>query len=546
MGSEDDENLTNVEGSQMLKKSVFLRAAFLMLVFVLATTCGQALGQKGPEGLSLLQAVGVAISLQPNILMQKEQVNNQQGVLQQARGKFDPVLKASMGKDYLKTPLTLSEQLSYNNLIQEYLSNKLTTTVGVEKPLRSGITIGPNMQVFRLGSNLDQFNLLNSVASNYSTFNFTIAVPLLKGLGKDVAAADETAADINLAATRLDFSHTVAKSVSATAQAYWQYLADKRHLDILTEAESRAGRGLELVQQLVDAKERPAADLVQVQANLAEKSAFRIAAEQKLMEAQKNLGLSMGIAPQEIFALPLPKDPFPEAVESFAGNLEGKKDAYIQLAEGHRDDLLAAQKREKSAEVLMVAAQKNTKPELNVIAGLGYAGLQEGGNFKNYLNAINQNPVGLNYSASVMLKVPWGNNAAKGQAAQKKAGQRQAQLQTMNLDRTIRANVAVALEAVKRHSASLKKAREAVALYQRGVRDEATKYKLGMSTIIDVITTSNRLDEARLTEVTNHLNYANAIIALRFETGTILVKEKDQYRVELKRLVSVPDPLGSL
>ncbi len=110
-----------------------------------------------------------------------------------------------MGKDHLKSPLTQNEQISYNNLIQEYLSDKLTTTVGVEKQLRSGITAGPTMQVYRVGSNLDQFNLLNAVASNYSTFNFTIAIPLLKGLGRDVAAADETAADINLEATRLEF-----------------------------------------------------------------------------------------------------------------------------------------------------------------------------------------------------------------------------------------------------------------------------------------------------------------------------------------------------
>lgn len=152
--------------------------------------------------------------------------------------------------------------------------------------------------------------------------------------------------------------------------------------------------------------------------------------------------------------------------------------------------------------------------------------------------------MGLNYTASVMLKYPWGNNAAKGLAAQKKAGQRQTQLQAMDLHRTIRSNVAVALEAVKRHSAGRKKAREAVALYQKGVTDEATKYKMGMSTIINVITTANCLDQAKLTEVTNHLNYANVVLVLRFETGTILIKEKDQYRVELNRLVQVPHPMA--
>jgi outer membrane protein TolC len=404
--------------------------------------------------------------------------------------------------------------------------------------------MGPKIQVYRLGSNIDNFNLLTIGASNYSTINFTIAVPLLKGLGRDVAGADETAADINLEATRLDFGHTVSRSVFVTVQAYWEFLGARNRLNILKESESRNGHMMELVQQLVEARERPRADLVQVQANLAEKTSLRIAAEQKLVEAQKNLGLSMGLAPQEIFVLPQPADQFPEPSEGVSETLAGQTDRYVRWAVERRDDLLAALSREKASQVLQVAAQKNTKPELNLTGSIGYAGLQEGGNFKNYLNAINKNAVGLNYSAGVMLKYPWGNNAAQGLAVQKKAERRQSQLQAMDLDRTIRSNVAVALEAVKRHSAGLKKAREAVALYQKGVSDEEMKYKLGMSTIIEVITVETRLNLARLTEVDSHLHYAQAVIALRYETGALLLKEKEHYRVELKNLVQVPDLEG--
>ncbi len=119
-------------------------------------------------------------------------------------------------------------------------------------------------------------------------------------------------------------------------------------------------------------------------------------------------------------------------------------------------------------QVLLVAAQKNLKPELNATLGLGYGGLQESGNFRDYLNSINHNTVGLNYSASLMFKYPLGNNAAEGLAAQKLAQKRQAQIQSADLDRKIRSNVLVTLEALTRYTAALKKAREAVALYQRG------------------------------------------------------------------------------
>ncbi|RJR47978.1 MAG: TolC family protein [Deltaproteobacteria bacterium] len=172
---------------------------------------------------------------------------------------------------------------------------------------------------------------------------------------------------------------------------------------------------------------------------------------------------------------------------------------------------------------------------------MGYGGLQESGNFRDYLNSINHNTVGLNYSASLMFKYPLGNNAAEGLAAQKLAQKRQAQIQSADLDRKIRSNVLVTLEALIRYRAALKKAREAVALYRRGYADENLRFRMGVSTIIDLITVQNRLSSAMITEVDSQLDYANAVVRLRFETGTLLIKEKDRYRVEMKRLIRIPD-----
>ena len=61
-----------------------------------------------------------------------------------------------------------------------------------------------------------------------------------------------------------------------------------------------------------------------------------------------------------------------------------------------------------------------------------------------------------------------------------------------------------------------------------------------MATIFSLITVANRLDTAQITVIGHHLNYANAVIRLRYETGALLIKEKDQYRVDLERLIQVP------
>jgi outer membrane protein len=518
----------------------WLSLAVLLGVIILPLG-GQGLAQGTPKGLSLLQAVGVTVSLQPKILMQTEQVKHQAGVLRQDTGKFDLAVKGSIEKKVEKSPLTIEEQASYNNLITEYDQDTLTSTVGLEKQFRTGIKIGPNMKVYRLGSNLDNFFLFNTTPDNYSTFSFTVEVPLLKGFGQDVAGADEKAAGVNLGATRLDLTHIVSQSVLNTVQAYWNFLRAKKKLGIYRESEGSAKELVENLQQLVAAKENPVTDLVQAQASLAEKTALRITAEQQLLEAQKSLGLAMGLKSQEVLALPLPRDPYPEPGAGITESLKSKKDTYLQLAEKYRADLMSLKEKEKAAQILLVKAQKNLKPELNARLGLGYGGLQENGNFKDYLNAVNHNTVGLNYSAALMFKYPLGNNVAEGTAAQKLARRRQTHIQTTDLDRKIRSNVLVTLDALIRYSAGLQKAREAVTLYQRGYSDEKLRFRMGMSTIIDLITVENRLSGAMITEVDSHLAYANAVIRLRYETGTLIVKDKDQYRVEMRRLILIPE-----
>jgi outer membrane protein len=523
-----------------------LRTAALGLGLVfLGLTGGQAKAQKVPKGLHLLQAVGLTMALAPNILLQKEQVNHQTGVLQQNRGKFDVNLKTSISKSVNKTPLTQLDQETYGGLIQQYVTDRLTTSVGLEKVFRNGIRIGPSWQINRQADNLDSYYLFNQVPDNYSTFTFTLKVPLLKGFGRDVADADEMAADANLTATQLELSHTVSKSVYTTGQAYWNFLGAEKKLGISLAAEARARKTMEDVEQLVAAKERPSADLVQAKAELAEKTSLRLSAEQGLVEAKKNLGLAIGLPSKDIFALPLPVDPFPEPIPAITSTIQKQQTQYLRLAEKDRADLKAAKEKEKSAQILLVAAQKNLKPELNANFSLGYNGLQETGNFRSYLDSLNHNAAGVNYSASLVFRYPLGNNVAKGLASQKTAARRQAHIQTANLDRHIRSNVMVALEAVKRHSQGLHQARKAVAQYQKGVANERLKYRLGMATIIDLITIGNRLDEARLTEVSQHQEYAKAVIRLRFETGTLLIRKQNQFRVDFKRFLQVPDPTGA-
>ena len=68
-------------------------------------------------------------------------------------------------------------------------------------------------------------------------------------------------------------------------------------------------------------------------------------------------------------------------------------------------------------------------------------------------------------------------------------------------------------------------AREAVRLYRSAVASEQQKLRLGMSTFFDVLFVEDELSNALLSEVSAQARYAEALVRLRFETGTLLPDE---------------------
>ncbi len=69
--------------------------------------------------------------------------------------------------------------------------------------------------------------------------------------------------------------------------------------------------------------------------------------------------------------------------------------------------------------------------------------------------------------------------------------------------------------------------------YEISVRNESTKRRLGMATLMDVINMQDRLTNALLAEVQARQSYANAIARLRFETGTIATPRDEGFEIAI-------------
>ena len=482
---------------------------------VLASISSQPLAGQAPEAPSLdvVKAARATIAAQPEILLQQQRLASSRGALQTASGQFDPQLSASLLRARDTLPFTDAQIEQTDQLYDAATTNTTAYRLGLEKVFRTGLTISPLLEVVR-----EDVNVLGA-ATNRAGVAFQVTQPLLRGRGRDVVTAQETAARLEVEATTLDLRQVIASSVVRTVQAYWGYLAAVRALDVLRKAEDRARTLVDQIQTMIRADVRPAADLKQSQANLADRVSQRAAAEQALFEARQRLGIAMGLPFDQIGALPLPGDTFPD-IEATQVASAATFGGMVDQAMAYRSDLQALRTRQREADVLRAQARDGLRPELNLGGSAGYAGLDEGRAFWQLFTPLA--PQGFNASASLLFSWPVLNNTARGLFSQSEATYQQTSLEADDLARTISARVTVAADAVRQSAVRAHSAREASSLYRAAVSDEWQKLQIGLSTMLDVILIEDRLTQSLLSEVEAELSYALAVAQLRFETGTLI------------------------
>ncbi|HBL26862.1 MAG TPA: hypothetical protein DD490_08515 [Acidobacteria bacterium] len=460
-----------------------------------------------PSGLDLGSALRLTLENDPNIALVEARLAGAQGALLGAAGAFDPVVTSEVKETASDTPQTESTSAELRSL---------ESSLGLATRLRSGLTVTPSFRVHRTevpGSGEDPVNV--------GTLSFAFRQPLLQGRGRSVTAAGELAAEREVVAGTLDLEQTTAERVLAVALQYWTARARALDLEILEESEASARDLLATTRRLVEADQTPAAELVQLEANLAAKESARIGGQRSLFAARQSLGREIGLEPSRIAALPPPADPFPRIRPAeVPGAVEA--DRWIETALRRRADLRAARTRREAVEIRLHAATNALQPKLDLLFVPTWSGLVAGNGAADYLSALGRNVPGVGASLGVSLAWPTRNRTALGAQAETEAALRQSALRIDVLARNVGADVPSALDAVASGALQADKAAQAVALFERAVINEEKKLRAGTSTLLDLISQRDRLTSARQTEVAARLALAQALARLRFETGTLL------------------------
>lgn len=507
-----------------------------LLSFAASLACAAALGcpaaAQAQNGLVLADALRESLNLNPNVLLQREQLSANRGLEQQALGQFDPLVSGTVRRSRDLRPLRADEigalpafPLADPSIAvpNAQITNAVGYGVGVAKTLQSGPTVGVAVESATIYDNIST-TFSGIPPQTAGRVSFLLRAPLLRFAGTDATTANLSAAEAEAAAAQYDLVFTNAQALLGTTLAYWDYLAQLRRLDIAQQAEGRALRLADETRRLIAADQVPAADIQLIEATRSDRRTSRIAAEQAVAESRRNLAAQIGLPPERLAAMPVPANDFPP----YAGEplvSDERAAELVSIAYARRADLEAARHRERAARRRLDLARSGLKPQLDFALQVSYNTLVESrATFQS--SALTDNRVGPAFSATLAAQLPLRNNAAEGAVVTQSAALTATMIRVKSLSDTVGNNILTTAQALRRSAEQVVQTAETTRFYRTSVTNELARRRLGFATLVDVISVEDRLTNALVTEIQARQAYANAIAQLRFDLGAI-VRERD-------------------
>lgn len=473
----------------------------------------------------LLYISELTIEKNPQIQRQRLRIKQAKADRQLSSSIFDYRLVSSLS--YNRDKLHLFNQDSRFEVTNGQIhTNSYISNIGLQRTFRSGLSSNINLDYSRTANNYPFSDFGEEIgpfiSDNFSSVSMSIIQPLLKGRGRKFATANERASSKMIESNVLDMTYVSANELKNMALSYWEYLSSYKRLGIYRENENRVRKVLEITQELVEADRKAQNDLIQIQADLAGKERQSLVATQSLFSARQNLGRSIGLNEIESIKIGIPLSDYPlveEANYSSDINLE----SFLKLARENRADLKALLIVKEALDINFIQAQNNLKPQLDVQTSLAYGGTDLGNGFSRIITPLSRVPGrNIQFGFGLSFQFPLNNNAAEAGLVKAQAAVADQQVIIDNQIRNIELNISIALNELHNSVLKLEKATQALSFYQEVFNDEQIKFQNGLTTLLNLILFQERLTFAQLDYLDAQQEFANTIINLRNETGTLI------------------------
>lgn len=461
--------------------------------------------------LSLRDVINETLKYQWSIQTSELTIQEQEGLLLQATGAFNPLLVTNWSKFFqrdIQNPL--GTKTDFNGRTTD-------TTVSLQTLARLGTTYSINFT----NSNVHNPTFLPN-PTDASTIGASISQPLLRNLVWSPQTTNEKVQKLQVKAAKLQNVENIASSLVNSLTAYWEYVAAKINLDILINIEKRFCELAQYADELVEEKQQGYATVYQPHADLHLATANRIQGEQNVKSAFNALLLNMGFIPDDLQAIPeFEVQPFPD-FNAFCGLDREWFDKLLDRLPSQRADIVAAEVQIRAADLNLKSAKNSLLPEVNLIGIANFFNSGARNRGKHVFESSNFHSPEKDYTVGINFSFPTFNDTAKGLVKQDRALKNQAIVNKNLLEAQVISGFKTSYTFYNALLAEVKKTQLAAEEYQKTVETEKLKLERGLSTYFVVLTLENNWLNAQLQAVLAQKLFAENLLQLRLLSGTLV------------------------
>jgi outer membrane protein TolC len=484
------------------------------------TPAGSAIAQHPDQNqalrLTLDEAVRMAVERNPELAITRLDTAVADAAVAESRGAFVPVFSQAVGRSRAVAPP--SNSLLGDAGIQV---DDLFSSTGLRQRLQwGGGTWSVSWDAARTTTNspLAAFD-----PTLLSGFQFAFSQPLVRDRQMDAAKHQYVISRRDRQSSELRFREAVVQTVAAVKEAYWTLKASVANVTVQE-------RSLELAQELarqnkirVDAGENPPIDLVQAEAEVAQRRENLIRARTTQGDAEDELRrLIMDPSDTSFWRVSLDPVEAPTSVGS-----SPDIDAAVERGLNDRFDLARAKQDVEKADTTVEYLNNQRLPDVRLEAsyggsGLGgteflragFPGVVTGTRSRGYGDALGQvfSSDFPSWSVGVTVSYPIGRsyeaaNLARAETERLQAVQRVASLRVQAAE-----SIRQAGRQIRSASERVDAAKAGETLAQERLDTEQRRFEVGLSTTFLVTQAQRDLLQAQVSLLQNMLDYESALV----------------------------------
>jgi outer membrane protein len=345
-----------------------------------------------------------------------------------------------------------------------------------------------------------------------SSWTLGFTQPLLKGAGIDINTVALRTARINDENNILSLQSTLISTITSIITTYRSYLQTYQKRGIAAESLERANKQLNINKALVDTGRLAGVELIQSEADIAQKEFDFLTSRNNLNASLLTLIQSLDINKQTKI-IPVEEDR--KKVKMIKPDYEKS----MQIALANRTDYLQALNSYEVSKMDLMVAKNSRLWDLSFTGSTSLSKTES-----RFINTQRQlgSAGRADYSVGLSLAIPFGDRGRHSSYVSSSVGLENARIALRELKQGIEIDIKDRIRDIELKILQLGLARRARELSKRKLEAERVKLKAGLTTNFQIVSFQNDLVSAQNNETDSVIDYMNALTNFDQALGTTL------------------------